>query len=400
MTTVNLKQYSERDTFREISARTFVAVMNPHREILLGRGIVLPPIGREGELDIKTMEAVCASPDGLPAELVETLHKISQMSGPETMDRIIDTVRERQLELTFPANSSPKDVAAHLLLNDRVVFEELCAEKSATRFRAFTYFVAREARAGFRPPASMAALEKTLDGWYESHQRARTARVTWRQHGHEFWFHIRHAEPIKHDGCVNLVDLQSGSMIYRPERHGLVIYDSAAAEMRLHAGSEGEAELFRQGFGLRLFGDADHFPLGRAKYTLDPLRKWGRAALACAGIDGLAGVKLTGLELCRRGEPGVRDSISAPDVFTAYESRQFRIPAEAEIRLAKFSVQFRDARKPRALTIRPSNFASFTRDEDAARLHEWLSRQGFVLTNGTVTPNHNTNHERFTLEHA
>src|ERR1041384_7297605 len=65
MTTVNLKQYSERDTFREISARTFVAVMNPHREILLGRGIVLPPIGREGELDIKPMGAFCPSPAAL-----------------------------------------------------------------------------------------------------------------------------------------------------------------------------------------------------------------------------------------------------------------------------------------------------------------------------------------------
>ncbi len=187
--------------------------MDEHREFLAGKGVMLPPVGEEAELDYRSLATIFLSPDDIPQDLVEKFHMVKQMSAPATMDKILDTVRARQMEFFFPADSSPEDVAAHLLLNNRALFQELYAEKAVARYRSFVYYVARRKKAGFHPPANLAALEKTLNSWYEAHQRARSARIFWREHENEFWFYVRHAEPIKRDGCVGLKDNESGSTI-------------------------------------------------------------------------------------------------------------------------------------------------------------------------------------------
>jgi hypothetical protein len=396
MKTVNLRRFSDIEALREISPRTLVALMDEHREFLATKGLDLPPVGEESELDYQRLATVFLSPDDIPHELVERFHMVKQMSGPAQMDKILDTVRKRQLEFTFPADSSPEDVAAHLLLHDQTLFQELYAEKAVARYRSFVYYVARRPRANFQPPASLTALERTLNGWYEAHQRARSARVFWRMHRNEFWFNVRHAEPIKRDGCVGLKDCKSGSTIYRPERHDLVIYDATAGELRVHADCDGEAELFRLAFGMHLFGDGNYFPASKGKYTLEPLRVVGRRSLVCAGIDGLLGITLKEIEFRGHGELGLRENVGAADVFSVFEARRFQIPTAADIRLARFSVQFRDARKARSFTLRPSNYATFSRDDDAMPVQAWLERQGFVLPNRWETKGN----ENWNLEYS
>jgi hypothetical protein len=160
----------------------------------------------------------------------------------------------------------------------------------------------------------------------------------------------------------------------------VVIYDAEAGELRVHADCEQEPELFRLAFGMHLFNDPNYFPPSRGKYTLEPL-KLGRPALACAGIEGLVDITLKEIEFRGHGELGLRERVSAADVFSIFETRRFMIPTAADIRLARFSVLFRDAKKPRSFTIRPSNFATFSRDDDAVLLRPWLERQQFVLLN-------------------
>jgi hypothetical protein len=390
MMTVNLGLCSDAGALREFSPCTLVALLHDHRAFLLGKGVVLPPLGLSesatgAALDYEAPAKVFQLPEDLPQELADRFHLVKRMSGPAQMDRILDEVSDRQLRLVLPADSSPQDVAALLLLNHRAVFEELHTRRTASRFRSFVFYVARRKRAHFRPPSSMAALERTLNGWYEAHQRARSARVFWREQQGRFWFYVRHAEPIKRDACVGLKDCESGSTIYRPERHDVVIYDANAGELQVHADSDGEAELFRLVFGLHLFDDGNYFPASLGKYDLSRLKSAGRASLACAGMDGLVDVSLTAVEFLGQGALGVRVKLTAADVFSSFEARGFGIPADAEIRMAKFLVRFRDSIKPRPFTVRPSNYATFSRDEDVLPLQAWLKRQGFVLPNQEET---------------
>lgn len=381
MITVNIRRYSEPDALKEIAPGHLLALMEDHRPYLTGRGIVLPPAGREADLDYDNLARMFLSPDDIPSELVEKFHLVKQMSGQDAMDHIIETVRARQLEFTFSPDSSPTDIAAQLLTKAPALFQELHAEKSVERYRSFTFYVAREPKRSFKPPKDMKPLEDELNNWYEQHHRGRTARIFSRQKDHEYWFFIRHAEPIKREGCVDIKDNQSGSMIYRPERHDLVVYDSKAGELRVHADCRQEPDLFRLLFGKHLFGNLDHFPTSREKWTLDPLRA-GRSSLVFTGIPRLLGITMKEIEFAHPGAHWSRDRIRAEDVFSVLEGRKFSIPETAEIRLAKFAIQFSDAKRPRMVTIRPSNYALFGRDDDAVVLQPWLERQGFIASNG------------------
>ena len=87
MKTVNLRRYSEPDALREISPRTLVALMDEHREFLGGKGVELPPVGEERELDYQSLATGFLSPDDIPPDLVEKFHMVKQMSAPATMDK-------------------------------------------------------------------------------------------------------------------------------------------------------------------------------------------------------------------------------------------------------------------------------------------------------------------------
>ncbi len=385
MKTVNLQIYADPDVLREFSPRMLVALMDEHRPFLASKGVELPPVESlktatgDGEFDYEAVAPIFRAVEDIPKDLVERFHMVRQMSGPRQMDRILDTVRERQLEFPLPMKQySPQDMAAHLLLTDPKLFRELHAELAVTRYRTFTYFVPRRKKAHFKPPASMDGLEKTLNSWYEAHQRMRSARVFWRRHGDEFWFHVRHAEPVRREGAVDFKDCASDSAIYCPERHGLVIYNAKAGELRMHADSDPETELFRLAFGLHLFKDGNYFPASAKKFTLEPLKD-GRKALAWGGIAGVRSITLQAIEYQKGGELAARDKTSAPDVLTVFEARGFQIPDEAEIRLARFQVHFDGEKKPRNFTIRPSNDATFAMDHDGTVLEPWLVRQKFAL---------------------
>jgi hypothetical protein len=174
MKTVNLSQLSDPDVLREYSPRMLVALMDDHRAYLATKGIELPPVGQEDELDIEALSSVFTSTGDFPKELLDRFHMVRQMSGPRQMDRILATVQERQVQFPLPlADCSPEDIAAHLLLTNPLLFQELHAELAVTRYRAFAYFVPHRKKPNFKPPTSMAALEKALNGWYETHQRGR-----------------------------------------------------------------------------------------------------------------------------------------------------------------------------------------------------------------------------------
>lgn len=135
-----------------------VALMDEHRPFLTGKGIELPPVGQEEELDHESLAGIFTSLTDFPKDLMERFHMVRQMSGPRQMDRILEAVRNRQLQFALPLDHcSPEDIAAHLLLTAPLLFQELHAELAVTRYRAFAYFVPRRKKENFKPPGSLTA---------------------------------------------------------------------------------------------------------------------------------------------------------------------------------------------------------------------------------------------------
>ena len=53
--------------------------MDEHREFLAGKGVMLPPVGEEAELDYRSLATIFLSPDDIPQDLVEKFHTVKQM---------------------------------------------------------------------------------------------------------------------------------------------------------------------------------------------------------------------------------------------------------------------------------------------------------------------------------
>jgi len=97
---------------------------------------------------------------------------------------------------------------------------------------------------------------------------------------------VRHGDPRKCEGALNSTG--SFNVYYRPEVFDMIRYDRKTGELSINAGSCKKIyDLYRENVGLHFFGDALHFPTGKAKFTLDPLRADGEDSLVCSDIDGM-----------------------------------------------------------------------------------------------------------------
>ena len=193
--------------------------------------------------------------------------------------------------------------------------------------------------------------------------------------GDSIWFLVRHGDPFRREGSLDGV--QTSSVFYRPEKHDVLVYEATLGELRMNACNKGERETYRREFGRHLFGNEDFFP-GTGKYTLEPLRTAGPAAIVCPDIDGMDWVQLKEVQFLWGGAEREIEIRKANDIFAALEGRGGSLPATTPILRASFHVKFTDAKNPRTVTIRPSNIAQYTRDSDADIVEDWLQRRGFI----------------------
>ena len=286
MATYNLRRFSHPDTLKHIAPTHLLALLSPHAEYFRGKGVDVAT-GSDG-LDYQGLAHVLMEPEAdMPHDLVEALYFIHEMATAEAMDILLTEAPLRDIAIADTPDQTPADVALQVWLQDRDLLERKHAEQQTLRHRSFEYYQT-ETRPlpRFRGPAAgtLKALEGSLNDWFEAKRRGRGARVFAYSREDGVWFLVRHGEAFKREGSID--HGQSSSVFYRPEKHDVLVYDPKLGELRMHACSKGEREIYRAEFGRHLFGDERFFP-GTAKYTLDPLRTQGLDSLTCVDIEGM-----------------------------------------------------------------------------------------------------------------
>ena len=387
MATVVLRIFTNADTLKRIGDRYLIELFAPYSAFFAQRGLTLPATADNGGLDHEKLADIFMTPDtDMPGDLADALFLIHEMSTKEAMDKLQTAAEELELELGLGGDAEPAAVAVRVWLVRRTLIEEIHSEGELARPKAFlSYLTDRNPVPDFVPPndATRRELEKRMDEWFEKKKRGSGCRVFIYPRGTECWFMVRHGEPCRREGTHEQQGLSS-SVFYRPQQHDILIYDLAGGELRVHAGSQGERELYKKCFGLFVFGDENFFP-GEGKYTLKPLTRDGPAALNCLDVEGIEWVKLREIEIqwwgSGRGNTE-REIRKANDLFVAFASREFQLKDGHDLRRAVFQVKFRDAKRPRSVTIAPSNRAKYERDGDCVFLETWFKKRGFILENG------------------
>ncbi len=377
MAIYDVKRFADPDALKRMQRTHLVALLRPFRAYFARRGMNLPD-GDGGTLDYEALAGILLTPDDeMRPELVDTLYYVDEMATQEGMDSLIAAAAAAGLALDGDLES-PADVAVQVWLKDRALLERKHAEQIIGHRRSFEYFQARECPGPDLRPSSEAleAMAATLDSWFDARKRGLGCRVFAYPRVDGVSFLIRHGDPYKREG--SLKDRESSSVYYRPEKHDVVVYHQPLAELRVNADPKAVKDQYRAAFGRYLFGDEEHFP-GKAKYTLEPLRQEGKAALACTDVEGMKWVRLTEIRYHWGGAYQEIEIRKAADLFAAMEKRSAQVPSGARLIGATFLVKFAGAMSPRSISIYPSNIIKFTRDDDGALVEQWLSRRGFIL---------------------
>ncbi len=378
MATYNIKRFADPDALKRMQQPYLLALLRPHQTYLASHGFDFPVAGEE--IDHQTLAGILLTPDAaMPHDLGDTLYAINEMATLDAMDELINAASTAGLQLDASAEMTPSDVAVQVWLTAPALFERKHAERLVRRARSFQSFQSRESRGQDinTSPEALRSLEADLDDWFEGKKRGRGCRVFAFPKEDGIHFLVRHGQPFRREGSLD--EKGSGSVYYRPEKHDTVVYIAASGELRLNAGSKGERDLYREKFGLHLFGDENQFP-GTAKYTLEPLREVGADALLCGEVDGIEWIRLKEVHYLWGGAENEMEIRKAEDVFAALGRREAQIPHGPRIVKAGFLIKFTDSKSPRSVTIRPTNIADYTRDDDGGLAEQWLALRGFIIS--------------------
>jgi hypothetical protein len=385
MATFALRRFSRPEALKTIGPCRLWKFLLPHAEFLGKRGLILPPESRAHEIDLGRLIAIFMSPDSTPEnktpqELVDALYVVDELATPEGMDALIEAAEDAGLALDRSDELSPADVAIQVWLLDPDTVQAKHAEQHLQHPRSFEYFPMNgKTVPDFKLPTArqLRAIESDLDDWFEKHKRGRGARVFVYPREDCVWFLVRHGEPWRREGSIE--NDESTSVLYRPERFDVMVYEQTIGELRIHANSKGEKTLYHERLGYHLFGDKVFFG-DSGKYTLEPLRADGEASLRCDDVPGMEWIKLKEIHYYWPGAEPETEIRKAEDVFAALKARKGTMPARPKIIRAGFEVKFKDSKTPRRATIRVPNNALYRRDDDSAFIDQWLSARGFTLS--------------------
>jgi hypothetical protein len=367
------KSFTEPDLLKALQRPVLLLIVRPAAEVLAEKGFTLPEANES--LDYRALAASLAEPDSRINDLAEALFLIRNVGVDERFDELREVAGN--LNVRIDPLDSVADIAARIYLAEPQALIRLDRANLYRRRRRFESFVTRDA-CQLSPEqmlTDVSGLEGELSDWFVSTKRGRRCTVTRIACPGELRFLVQHGEPYTRRASCD--DDHSGAVFYRPEQTDFVAFDFTYNELRINARHIREVKVYRRLFSLHLFDD-EGFLVYAEKYTLEPLRSHGRAALEWRDIDGVEEVALEELECFWPGPYSHRDRTYATDVLAALSHRWRSVRATAELRMAKFGIKLRGERDPRSLRIKPRNVAEYSHGEEGEVIEEWMRHRGFI----------------------
>jgi hypothetical protein len=381
MSVFNPKKFADPQGLRRVRPTARLDLLRPHKTFFDRHGLRLPPARDADSLDYPALAAIIANPGrDMPAALVDALFYTNAMATPEGMDALVEVADGGQFSL-MAEDTEPGDVAVRAWVRDRQAVEMKYAEIRAAKLQTFRYFQGPPVADPLaRPPEPtaerLAELEQLLGGVFAKRNRGRNVRVLPSPREHECVFFVRRGEAYRREGALD--GSEERGVAFRPVRYDVAGYDYATGTLRVHARPDWAVTLYRQQFGMLLFGALDHFP-SEERYTLDPIRAQGQTCLACGDAYPIKRASLVDLHVRRGGGGGPGGGLarySADDVFAFLAEHRVDLAGRSRLVQATFRLTFAGDPHPRRVTVVPPNDLRYSRQEDARVVERWLTPRG------------------------
>lgn len=105
MTRFNPKSFAQPDLLRTIQPGNLVRLLEPGRQFLGERGLVLPT-GSDPVIDYEQLSGILVQPDEfMPSQLIEGLHVISQLGTDANFDQLCEIAQRNFIEVDAEATA-------------------------------------------------------------------------------------------------------------------------------------------------------------------------------------------------------------------------------------------------------------------------------------------------------
>ena len=289
---MSLKRFTNPKNLRGLGRPLLKRFFEEFKEDLTQCTAKLPPETLEDDDYFNQLAAVFFSPKELPPEMTEVLYAVLEMANDQGVDRLTKAAKEKGLAVDWGKGASNLDLVMQVWLADKDLMREQHSEYRLLGMTSFQYWGTKTPpadRVAFTPPTDevMELLRKAVDDWCEeNHRGENTASVSKHQLDGEWWFLVQHGGTMSRLAEAK-GNQKTETLLYRPGKDDVVVYNIERDEIRIHTSSKGERELYRAEFGQRLRGDAAYFS-ERKSFVLNPLRNDVEQALS---VDGLPEIK-------------------------------------------------------------------------------------------------------------
>ncbi len=374
---LKLKSFSQPDLLKTIHPRNLIPLLEPFRLFLEAKGFSFPE--SDEDVDVAALGGILAQPDEeMPGDMVEMLHVIDCLGADHRFDELLELAAANQIEVDGEATAL--DLATIIWLKNPEALERKQHEEFFQKRKTFESFIAADPSTVIAIDdlaTDLSKLEAALDIYFAAKKRGIGCRVMRADSAGEVRFLVEHGQQCTRK--QSRVGPRSTGTFYRPEKTDLVIYDVVHNELRINASTFTDVKEYLVQFGRHVFGGDATFVFAE-KYTLEPLKRDGRAAMNCRDIAGLDSVNLREVEYWWPGTFEHVEIHRAEGLFHALAMIQRNIETEPQIRKAVFKFRLDGEKKPRSVTIKAGNKSGYNRGEEASVIEDWLRARGFVLT--------------------
>ena len=390
MAAIRFKQFSQAGVLREIGRELLGKFLEPFRAQLQASRVEPPQEQSRDTEYFRGWAEALKYPEEIPATLREAIFAIEDLASADGQERLEAGLETAGLEFNLEWKHCPEHVGVHLWLYAPAILLREHQRQHKRSLRSYECFapqksVRKHDLIVVPSRESMAELTQKLDTWFALHQRGwQNTRIDLQPMGSGLSFVVRHADLLTWTHKIDGQDTQSIQL--RRKRTDSIIYSQEQEELRICAQTTAVRELYRQGFGLALRGNADYFaPANR--YTLEPLRWEREDALSAHGIGGIKKILLKKIEIDWGSAQHEVTATGADDIFrtqTQAVCESCAIPTGGHLSRAEFLITFEDDEKPRTVQVLPPNTLKLERAADGDAVTRWLSKSWLLLAGQTT----------------
>lgn len=373
-----LSRIATPESLARIEPLNLAELLKPHVEFLDRHGIDAG--AHPSQRDLTRLSEILLDPGhDVPDSLIDALLHIDEMADEDGMQKLMEAVEARGIDLALPPLPTPADVATRVWLRCRDVIERAHVEHRVLRTQSFGIYLRGPGKGGpgiADIDSRVASLEEALRAHHAKRHRGAACRLFHFMNGDVLTIAIRRGGTLRREGCIE--NDEPSTVQYQPIRFECIVLDLADWELRMTRGSKRDTAAYREAVGAHLAGDPAFFEPYLPKFNLDPIMHDGRGCLICNDIVGISRVQLVEVEIDHDDGIGSRDIKRSDDLFRAFETQAFRLPPGARITRARFAFTFDDSpRKPRTAEVSVWNRLRCSRSCDAAVVNEFLRKRGF-----------------------